>query len=96
MEHSIKSLKPGGRLVNCGATGGPIAEVDLRHVFFKQIEILGSTMGTLAELRELILFCAESGVRPVIDSTYALADAEQALRRLASGDAFGKVVVTAA
>ncbi|MQM28847.1 zinc-binding dehydrogenase [Glycomyces albidus] len=95
MEHSIKSLKPGGRLVNCGVTGGPVAEVDLRHVFFKQLEIVGSTMGTLDELRELILFCAESGVRPVIDSTHALADAEQALRRLASGDAFGKVVVTA-
>ncbi|GAA1675505.1 zinc-binding dehydrogenase [Glycomyces endophyticus] len=95
MAHSIKSLKPGGRLVNCGVTGGPIAEVDLRHVFFKQLELVGSTMGTLAELRELLLFCAESGLRPVVDSVHALADAEQALRRLASGDAFGKVVVTA-
>ncbi|RRR97349.1 zinc-binding dehydrogenase [Glycomyces terrestris] len=95
MEHSIKSLKPGGRLVNCGVTGGPVAEVDLRHVFFKQLEIVGSTMGTLAELRELLLFCAESGLKPVIDSVHPLAEAERALRRLASGDAFGKVVVTA-
>lgn len=94
MAHSIKSLKPGGRLVNCGVTGGPVADVDMRHVFFKQLEILGSTMGTLAELRELLLFCAESGLKPVIDSVHALPDAEQALRRLASGDAFGKVVVT--
>jgi NADPH:quinone reductase-like Zn-dependent oxidoreductase len=93
MEHSIKSLKPGGRLVNCGVTGGHAPQVDLRHVFFKQLEILGSTMGTRDELAELLLFCAESGLRPVIDSTHALEDAEGALRRLASGESFGKVVV---
>jgi NADPH:quinone reductase-like Zn-dependent oxidoreductase len=94
MEHSIKSLKPGGRLVICGATGGHAPRIDLRHVFFKQLEILGSTMGTRAEFIELLQFCAERDVRPVIDSTYPLADAESALRRLASGEAFGKVVVT--
>ncbi|MCC3762393.1 zinc-binding dehydrogenase [Glycomyces sp. TRM65418] len=94
MEHSIKSLKPGGRLVNCGVTGGHAPKIDLRHVFFKQLEILGSTMGTRAELVELIRFCAERDVKPVIDSAYPLADAEAALRRLDSGDAFGKVVVT--
>jgi len=93
MEHSIKSLKPGGRLVICGVTGGHAPRIDLRHVFFKQLEIVGSTMGTRDELAELLLFCAESGLRPVIDSTHALADAEQALRRLASGESFGKVVV---
>ena len=94
MEHSIKSLKPGGRLVICGVTGGHAPQIDLRHVFFKQLEILGSTMGTRGELVELIRFCAEREVKPVIDSTYTLADAESALRRLASGEAFGKVVVT--
>ncbi|GAB3646572.1 MDR/zinc-dependent alcohol dehydrogenase-like family protein [Glycomyces tarimensis] len=94
MEHSIKSLKPGGRLVVCGVTGGHAPRVDMRHVFFKQLEILGSTMGTRAELAELIAFCEEQDVRPVIDSSHALADAGTALRRLASGDAFGKVVVT--
>ncbi|MDN3238849.1 zinc-binding dehydrogenase [Glycomyces tritici] len=93
MSHSIKSLKPGGRLVSCGVTGGPVAEVDMRHVFFKQLEILGSTMGTRDELVEVVRFCAERDVRPVIDSTFALADAERALRRLASGEAFGKVVL---
>ncbi|THV31481.1 zinc-binding dehydrogenase [Glycomyces paridis] len=96
VEHSIKSLKPGGRLVNCGVTGGHLAEVDLRHVFFRQLEILGSTMGTREELAELVRFCVEQGVRPVVDSVHALADAEAALRRLASGEAFGKVVVRAA
>ncbi|HEU5128115.1 MAG TPA: zinc-binding dehydrogenase [Glycomyces sp.] len=95
MEHSIKSLKPGGRLVNCGVTGGHAPRVDLRHVFFKQLEIIGSTMGTRDELAALIAFCEERDVRPVIDSTHALPDAEAALRRLASGESFGKVVVTA-
>ncbi|MEU6859690.1 zinc-binding dehydrogenase [Glycomyces sp. NPDC046736] len=94
MEHSIKSLKPGGRLVICGVTGGYAPRVDLRHVFFKQLEILGSTMGTQAELAALLDFCAARSLRPVIDSTYALADAESALRRLASGESFGKIVVT--
>lgn len=94
MEHSIKSLKPGGRLVICGATGGHLSQIDLRHVFFKQLEILGSTMGTRAELVELLSFCAEHQVKPIIDSTHTLADAEAALRRLASGEAFGKVIVT--
>ncbi|WP_030154983.1 quinone oxidoreductase [Glycomyces sp. NRRL B-16210] len=93
MAHSIKSLKPGGRLVTCGVTGGHAAEVDLRHVFFKQLEILGSTMGTRDEFVELLRFCAEREVRPIVDSVHALADAEAALRRLASGEAFGKVVV---
>lgn len=93
MSHSIKSLKPGGRLVNCGVTGGSLAEVDMTHVFFKQLEILGSTMGTRDELVDLLRFCAEREVRPVVDSVHALADAETALRRLASGEAFGKVVV---
>lgn len=95
MEHSIKSLKPGGRLVNCGVTGGHAPRIDLRHVFFKQLEIVGSTMGTRDELAELIVFCEERGVRPVVDSVHELAEAETALRRLASGEAFGKVVVTA-
>lgn len=94
MEHSIKSLKPGGRLVICGVTGGHAPRIDLRHVFFKQLEILGSTMGTRDELAEVIRFCAERDLRPVIDSVYPLADAESALRRLASGEAFGKVVIT--
>ncbi|WP_026929058.1 zinc-binding dehydrogenase [Glycomyces tenuis] len=95
MEHSIKSLKPGGRLVTCGVTGGHSPRVDLRHVFFKQLEIVGSTMGTRDELAELIAFCEERDVRPVIDSSHPLSDAGAALRRLASGEAFGKVVVTA-
>jgi NADPH:quinone reductase-like Zn-dependent oxidoreductase len=94
MEHSIRSLKPGGRLVICGVTGGHAPKIDLRHVFFKQLEILGSTMGTRAELVELLRFCAEREIKPVIDSVYPLADAESALRRLASGEAFGKVVIT--
>lgn len=95
MEHSIKSLKPGGRLVNCGITGGHSPRVDMRHVFFKQLEVIGSTMGTRDELAELIAFCQERDVRPVVDSSHALADTEAALRRLASGEAFGKVVITA-
>jgi D-arabinose 1-dehydrogenase-like Zn-dependent alcohol dehydrogenase len=70
-----------------------VAPVDLRRVFAMQLEILGSTMGTAAELAELIALCVERGIRPVIDSTYGFSAVAEAFARLDSGDVFGKVVV---
>lgn len=94
-DHSLKCLRPGGRLVVSGATTGNQVTVDLRRVFFLQTSIIGSTMGTRAELEALIGLCMERHLRPLIDSDYALADARAAFARLASGDAFGKIVLTA-
>ncbi len=92
--HSLKSLRPGGRVVICGATSGPNPPADLARVYFLQLSVIGSTMGTREELESLLDFCVTTGIRPTIDSTYELSDAKAALTRLASGQAFGKVVVT--
>jgi NADPH:quinone reductase-like Zn-dependent oxidoreductase len=92
-EHSMKSTKQGGRIVVSGATAGFQVPVDLRRVFFLQLEILGSTMGTRDELAALLSLCVSHGVRPVIDSVYGFSEVGHAFARLASGDAFGKIVL---
>lgn len=90
---SLKCLAKGGRLVTCGATTGPNVEVDLRHIFIKQQSILGSTMGDVAALDE-VLSLAESGViKSVIDSVFKMENAADAHRRLESGEAFGKIIL---
>ena len=93
-EHSLKSLRPGGTLVVSGATAGANPPEDLRRIFFLQLRIVGSTMGTLDELRCLANFCETSGVRPVIDTVRPLVDAREAFERLESGEIFGKLVLT--
>jgi NADPH:quinone reductase-like Zn-dependent oxidoreductase len=93
MDHSIKSTKPGGRIVVAGATSGHLASVDLRRIFFLQQQLLGSTMGTRAELAALLRFVTERGVRPVVDQVYGFMQVRDAFERLASGRAFGKVVL---
>jgi NADPH:quinone reductase-like Zn-dependent oxidoreductase len=93
--HSVKSLRPGGTLVISGATSGqnpPAAE--LNRIFFLELRVVGSTMGDKDELRDLLSFCALTGVRPVIDSVLPLDRAPEAFARLASGDLFGKLVLT--
>jgi NADPH:quinone reductase-like Zn-dependent oxidoreductase len=92
--HSLKALRPGGRIVVSGATSGVNPPAELNRVFFLQLEVVGSTMGTLAELNALTEFCVRTGVRPLIDSTYELRDARAAFSRLESGLAFGKIVLT--
>jgi NADPH:quinone reductase-like Zn-dependent oxidoreductase len=92
--HSVKSVRPGGRVIVCGSTSGAVAPLELQRLFFLQIEIIGSTMGSRSELERLLAFLAATGVRPVIDSTHSLADARDGFERLAAGDIFGKVVLT--
>lgn len=92
-EHSLKCAAPGARIVVCGATAGPRPKVDLRRVFAMQLEILGSSMGTAAQLGELLDFCVRQNVHPVIDSTYGFSAVAEAFGRLHSGGVFGKVVV---
>ena len=93
-DHSLKSLRQGGTLVVSGATGGHRAVTDLRRVFFLQQRIVGSTMGTRDELVQLLRLMATTGLRPVIDSQRPLEEAGEAFARLASGEVFGKLVLT--
>ena len=93
-DHSVKSLTQGGTLVVTGATGGHRAVTDLRQIFFLQKRIIGSTMGTRDELSRLMRLMAETGLRPVVDSVLPLEEAATAFQRLASGDVFGKIVLT--
>ena len=92
-EHSLKCARPGARIVVSGATAGHLATVDLRRVYFLQLEILGSTMGTREELVELLALCVDRGIRPLIDSVYPFPEARAAFERLESGEVFGKLVL---
>jgi NADPH:quinone reductase-like Zn-dependent oxidoreductase len=91
--HSLRSLKPGGRIVVAGATSGFDPPAELNRVFFKELEIIGSTMGTLDELGRLVSLVDLSGVRPRIDKVLPLADVAEGLRALAAGDVLGKIVI---
>ncbi|AEW96474.1 MULTISPECIES: zinc-binding dehydrogenase [Streptomycetaceae] len=93
--HSVKSLRPGGTLVISGATSGPSPKAaELNRIFFLELKVVGSTMGTKEELEGLLDFCATTGVRPVIDSVLPLDRAREGFEKIARGDLFGKVVLT--
>jgi NADPH:quinone reductase-like Zn-dependent oxidoreductase len=93
IEHSMKSANPEARIVVCGATGGHQATIDLRRVFAMRLQILGSTMGDLDELKALLALMARERIRPVIDSTYGFSAVGDAFARLYSGEVFGKVAI---
>jgi len=92
--HSIKSLKPGGTLVVSGATTGDAPAAELTRVFFLQLSVIGSTMGTREELERLVRLCVEKDIRPQIDRTLALADARQGFETMLNGEVVGKIVFT--
>ena len=92
--HSLRALRPGGTLVTCGATSGSMPPADLNRVFFLQLSVVGSTMGTRDQLGRLVRFCEQTGVRPLIDRTMPLDQARDGLAAMISGDLFGKVVLT--
>jgi NADPH:quinone reductase-like Zn-dependent oxidoreductase len=91
--HTLRSLRPGGRVVIAGATSGHDPAAELNRVFFKELEIVGSTMGTLEDLRNLVSMIDATGIRPRIDKTFPLADVGEGLRALAEGDVLGKIVI---
>jgi NADPH:quinone reductase-like Zn-dependent oxidoreductase len=91
--HSVRSLKPGGRIVISGATSGPNPPADLTRIFFLQLQVVGSTMGTKAELGDMIAFLRATGLRPHIDRTLPLEKAADGLAAMASGDLVGKIVL---
>ena len=92
--HSIRSLKPGGTLVVCGATTGDASPAELTRIFFLQLSIVGSTMGTRDELDRLMRLCVDRDIRPAIHSTMPLKDARQGFEAMLAGDVVGKIVFT--
>jgi len=90
---SLESLAPAGRLVTCGATTGFDARLDLRFLFSKQWSLLGSFMGTMGELHQVLKFVFRKQLKPVVDRVYPLAEIQDAHRRLENKEQFGKVVV---
>jgi NADPH:quinone reductase-like Zn-dependent oxidoreductase len=93
--HSINSLKPGGAVVISGATSGDApAKAELTKIFFRQLRVIGSTMGTRAELERLATFVVQQGIEPVIDTVLPLEQARDGFAKMAAGDVFGKVVFT--
>ena len=92
LDQSLRAARPGGRIVFCGSTSGPRAEVNMPRLFFGQLDLLGSTMGNVSEF-EALLGAVEAGLRPVVDSVYPLAQVEEALTHLDQGGQFGKVVL---
>lgn len=92
-ERSLRLLAKGGRLVTCGATTGPQATADIRRMFWHQWTIMGSTMGSHSEYREIVRLLGQGHLRPVVDSVVELADAQQGFERLEAGEQLGKVVV---
>jgi len=93
--HSVRALRPGGAIVISGATSGPNPKAtELNRIFFLQLRVLGSTMGTRDELDRLVRFLRTTGVRPVIDEVLPLEEAAKGFERMASGDLVGKIVFT--
>jgi NADPH:quinone reductase-like Zn-dependent oxidoreductase len=92
-EESLRSLSRGGRLVSCGATSGPRASLDLRRLFWHQWSLLGSTMGSDAEYREVVRLLAAGELRPVLDRVFPFAEGRAAAARLAAGEQFGKIAI---
>jgi NADPH:quinone reductase-like Zn-dependent oxidoreductase len=92
--HSLKALRPGGRMVISGATSGTMPPADLARIFFLQLSVVGSTMGSRDQLARLVTFCEQTGVRPLIDRTLPMSEAKQGFEAMIKGELFGKVVFT--
>jgi NADPH:quinone reductase-like Zn-dependent oxidoreductase len=91
--HSLRSVRNGGRIVVAGSTSGPNPSADLPRLFFREVSVLGSTMGTRGELERLVAFLDATGARPLIDRTIPLAEARSGLEAMVAGELQGKVVV---
>ncbi|UJP40890.1 zinc-binding dehydrogenase [Cellulomonas palmilytica] len=92
--HTMRSVRPGGTVVVAGATSGDPTAAELTRLFFSEITVAGVTMGSRDDLQHLLAFLARTGVRPLVDTTFPLARAHDALRRLDAGEQFGKIVLT--
>ncbi|WP_296607530.1 zinc-binding dehydrogenase [Nocardioides sp.] len=93
--HSIRSLRPGGRIITSGTTSGPqLDDAELTRIFFLQLSVIGSTMGTRDELAALVTMLDATGVRPLIDRTLPMTDAPAGFAAMLEGEQFGKIVFT--
>jgi len=92
--HSLRALRPGGVIVISGATSGAAPPADLNRVFFLQLSVIGTTMGSRDQLGRLLRFCEQAGVRPLIDRVLPLQQAREGIAAMIAGDLFGKVVFT--
>ena len=93
--HSVRALRPGGAIVISGTTSGPqLDDAELTRIFFLQLRVIGSTMGTRGELASLVTMLDATGARPLIDRTIAMTDAPAGFAAMSEGDLFGKVVFT--
>jgi NADPH:quinone reductase-like Zn-dependent oxidoreductase len=92
--HTVRTLKPGGVVVVSGATTGDPSPMELSRIFFLQLSVVGSTMGTRQELERLIRLCVEKGIRPEIQTTVPLADAREGFEAMLAGEVYGKIVFT--
>ncbi|MGZ4465788.1 MAG: zinc-binding dehydrogenase, partial [Nocardioides sp.] len=93
--HSVRALRPGGRIVISGTTSGPqLDDAELTRIFFLQLSVIGSTMGTRTELASLVSLLDASGARPLVDRTIPLDQARDGFAAMAEGDVFGKIVFT--
>lgn len=90
---SVRAVRVGGRIVTCGATAGFHPQLDLRHIFFRQVEVLGSTMGSKADLLAVLGHVAAGRLTPVVHAVLPLARAAEAHRMLEARAAFGKIVL---
>jgi NADPH:quinone reductase-like Zn-dependent oxidoreductase len=93
---AIEIVKPGGRIVTYGATTGAVPQVEVRRIFWKQLNVLGSTMGTPREFAAMLALYTAGTARPVVDRVFPLAEAAAAHRRMEEAGQFGKIVLTAA
>jgi NADPH:quinone reductase-like Zn-dependent oxidoreductase len=93
--HSIRALRPGGRIVISGTTSGPkVDDAELTRIFFLQLSVIGSTMGTRHELARLVEMMHATGTKPLIDHTLPMDQARDGFAAMAKGDLFGKIVFT--
>jgi NADPH:quinone reductase-like Zn-dependent oxidoreductase len=90
---SLRSLRTGGTLVSVGATSGPNPPAQLNRIFWRHLTIAGSSMGTKEELQTLVEMCATQRLEPLVDQVFELSETPQALRKLAEGNALGKLVI---
>lgn len=91
---SLKCCRRGGKILTCGATTGPNPEEEIRLIFWKQLSILGSTMGSKEDIRRMLAFVAHHRITPIIDQVFPLQEGEKGYRRMEEGKQFGKIVFT--